>query len=240
MIEPYSIQAKFPHPGIQVHYCRGASLIEAFYQSVNSPYQLLVVGDPLCQPWALIPRVTATLADGGPLEPGTELAGTVEIVPAAAVPDGGSADRFELFLDGVRIDSCGSGGRLSLDTTSLADGYHELRVVAIAATAVETQGRLVVPVSFANHGRTLTLAVAPKRMPLAGNVTISLEGEAINEALVFSTGRVLGRITGGSGTLEVPAVMLGRGRVTIHATGRGGRSAAESVNAVPVTVEVGD
>ena len=240
VIEPYSIQAKFPHPGIQVHYCRGTSLIEAFYQSVNSPYQLLVVGDPLCQPWALIPQVTATLADGGPLEPGTELAGTVEIVPAAAVPDGGSADRFELFLDGVRVDACGSGGRLSLDTTSLADGYHELRVVAIAATAVETQGRLVVPVSFANHGRTLTLAVAPQRMPLAGNVTISLEGEAIDGALVFSTGRVLGRITGGSGTLEVPAVMLGRGRVTIHATGRGGRSAAESVNAVPVTVEVGD
>jgi len=240
VIEPYSIQAKFPHPGIQVHYCRGASLIEAFYQSVNSPYQLLVVGDPLCQPWALIPRVTATLADGGPLESGAELAGTVEIVPTAAVPDGGSADRFELFLDGVRVDSCGSGGRLSLDTTSLADGYHELRVVAIAATAVETQGRLVVPVSFANHGRTLTLAVAPQQMSLAGNVTISLEGEVIDGALVFSTGRVLGRITGSSGTLEVPAVMLGRGRVTIHATGRGGRSAAESVNAVPVTVEVGD
>jgi len=240
VIEPYSIQAKFPHPGIQVHYCRGASLIEAFYQSVNSPYQLLVVGDPLCQPWALIPRVTATLADGGPLESGAELAGTVEIVPAAVVPDGGSADRFELFLDGVRVDSCGSGGRLSLDTTSLADGYHELRVVAIAATAVETQGRLVVPVSFANHGRTLTLAVAPQQMSLAGNVTISLEGEVIDGALVFSTGRVLGRITGSSGTLEVPAVMLGRGRVTIHATGRGGRSAAESVNAVPVTVEVGD
>ncbi|MEX0688657.1 MAG: hypothetical protein WD072_08320 [Pirellulales bacterium] len=240
VIEPYSIQAKFPHPGIQVHYCRGASLIEAFYQSVNSPYQLLVVGDPLCQPWALIPQVTATLADGGPLEPGAALAGTVEIVPTAVVSDGGAADRFELFLDGVRVDSCGSGGRLSLDTTSLADGYHELRVVAIAATTVETQGRLVVPVSFANHGRTLTLAVAPQRMPLAGKVTISLEGEAIDGALVFSTGRVLGRITGGSGTLEVPAVMLGRGRVTIHATGRGGRSAAESVNAVPVTVEVGD
>lgn len=240
VIEPYSIQAKFPHPGIQVHYCRGASLIEAFYQSVNSPYQLLVVGDPLCQPWALIPQVTATFADGGPLEPGAELAGTVEIVPTAAVPEGGSADRFELFLDGVRVDSCGSGGKLSLETTSLADGYHELRVVAIAATAVETQGRLVVPVSFANHSRTLTLAVAPQRMPLEGKVTISLEGEAIDGALVFSTGRVLGRITGGSGTLEVPAVMLGRGRVTIHATGRGGRSAAESVNAVPVTVEVGD
>ena len=63
MIEPYSIQAKFPHPGIHVHYCRGASLAEAFYQSVNAPYQLLVVGDPLCQPWATIPQVAATRGD---------------------------------------------------------------------------------------------------------------------------------------------------------------------------------
>jgi hypothetical protein len=44
VIEPYSIPAKFPHAAIQVHYARGASLAEAFYQSVRCPYQLLVVG----------------------------------------------------------------------------------------------------------------------------------------------------------------------------------------------------
>jgi hypothetical protein len=37
VVEPYSIQAKFPHPSIHVHYCRGASLVEAFYQSVSAP-----------------------------------------------------------------------------------------------------------------------------------------------------------------------------------------------------------
>jgi hypothetical protein len=33
--------------------------------------------------------------------------------------------------------------------------------------------------------------------------------------------------------------MLGRGRVTLHATGRAGRTPAEMVNAPPVTVTVG-
>jgi len=240
VIEPYSIQAKFPHPGIHVHYCRGASLAEAFYQSVHAPYQLLVVGDPLCQPWAVIPEVRVRLADSRPLEPGARLSGTVGIIPAALLPEEGTADRFELFVNGVRADACPPGGRLTLDTAALADGHHELRVVAIAATPLETQGRVVIPVSFVNHDRTLSLAVSPQRLRLDGKATVTIDGTGIDGALVFATGRVLGRISGGSGTIEVPAAMLGRGRVTLHATGRGGRSAAESVHALPVSVEVGD
>ena len=240
VIEPYSIQAKFPHPAIHVHYCRGASLAEAFYQSVSSPYQLLVVGDPLCQPWAEIPKVTALL-DGGPLGPGAVLSGKVALEPAATFASGGGkADRFELFVDGLQVTSCGPGGRLELDTAPLADGHHELRVVAIAATSVETQGRAVIPVVFANHGRTLSLAVVPQRVPLDGRVKVSLEGEQLDGVLVFATGRVLGRLTSATGSIDVPAAMLGAGRVTLHATGRAGRTPAEAVNAAPVTVTVGD
>jgi hypothetical protein len=51
-------------------------------------------------------------------------------------------------------------------------------------------------------------------------------------------GRVLGRTAGGDSTIEVPAELLGRGRVTIYATGRAGTGAANSVNAEPVTIEV--
>ncbi len=239
VIEPYSIQAKFPHPGIHVHYCRGASLAEAFYQSVNAPYQLLVVGDPLCQPWATIPRVAASLADGRPLEAGMSLSGTVEVVPTAELP-GGSCDRFELFVDGVRIASCNAGGRLPIDTTPLADGYHEFRVVAIAANAIETQGRMIVPVTFSNHGRQFSITAAPEWVPIGGQVHVELTGTNVDAALVFATGRVLGRIQTASGSIDIPAVMLGRGRVTLYASARGGRSPADSVNAEPVTIEVGD
>ena len=55
--EPFALQAKFPFPYLHVHYARGCSLAEAFYQSIHGPYQLLVVGDPLCQPWARIGSV---------------------------------------------------------------------------------------------------------------------------------------------------------------------------------------
>jgi hypothetical protein len=241
VIEPYSIQAKFPHAAIQVHYARGASLAEAFYQSVRAPYQLLVVGDPLCQPWAWIPEVEAVnAADSQVLAPGTTLTGTVEIEPRASVPNGGIADRFQLFIDGVRVTECGAGERLVLDTAALADGYHDLRVVAIDATAIETQGRCIVPVTFANHGRSIELTVEPLTTSRKGTVRVSVKGKGIDGAVVFATGRVLGRTTGPESSIEVPAELLGRGTVTVRANGRGGSKPSDGASAVPVTVEVTD
>ena len=55
--EPLAIEEKFPSPFIHVHYARGCTLAEAFYQSVATPYQLLIVGDPLCAPWREQPDV---------------------------------------------------------------------------------------------------------------------------------------------------------------------------------------
>ena len=241
VIEPYSIPAKFPHAAIQVHYARGASLAEAFYQSVRCPYQLLVVGDPLCQPWARIPEVEVVMAaDARVLEPGTVLSGTVELEPRATVPGGGAVDRYELFLDGVRVTECGAGGRLTLDTTALADGHHDLRVVAIETSSIETQGRSAVPVMFANHDRTIELTVEPLQVSRKENVRVNVRGNGISGAVIFATGRVLGRTTGPESSIEVPAELLGRGTVMVRATGRGGTTPAENVNAVPVAIEVTD
>jgi hypothetical protein len=237
---PGSFQPKFPHPALQLHYVRGASLAEAFYQAVRSPYQLLVVGDPLCQPWATIPQVEAVnAADSRPLEPDAVVSGRLEIEPRASLPRGGVADRFELFVDGVRVAQCGLGERLPLDTAPLADGHHDLRVVAIAATDIETQGRRIVPVTFANHGHTLTLSVEPRRVQPGGTVRVSLSGPGIESGVIFSLGRVLGRTAAAEATIEVPADVLGRGPVTIRATGRTGPHPTDVVNAPPVTIEVG-
>lgn len=66
--EPLAIQAKFPDPFIQVYYAQGFSLAEAFYLSVRGPYQLLIVGDPLCRPWgkARVAPVACATVDAGP------------------------------------------------------------------------------------------------------------------------------------------------------------------------------
>jgi uncharacterized protein (TIGR03790 family) len=248
VIEPYALQAKFPHPAIQLHYARGATLAEAFYQAVRSPYQLLVVGDPLCRPWATIPQVDVSLmSDGLAITADAPLSGPIELVPQATLPpskkpDGAAAStaiaRFTLFVDGVQLAECRPGDRLPLDTAQLADGHHELRVVATEASSVQSQGRWVMPVQFVNHGRSLRLWVEPERVSLAGTVRVRLAGEGLDGVAVFSMGRVLGRTAGGDTTIEVPAELLGCGRVTIRATGRAGAGAANSVNAEPVTIEV--
>jgi hypothetical protein len=241
VIEPFSLQAKFPHASIQVHYARGASLAEAFYQSVRSPYQLLVVGDPLCQPWAVIPEVeVVTAADQQVLEPGAVVSGTLELEPRATVGDGSTADRFELFVDGMRVAQIGLGESFALDTTGLADGHHELSVVAIAATSVETQGRRVVPLVVANHGRSLELTAEPRRVRPDGSVRVGVRGTGIDGAVVFATGRVLGRTSGPDAVIDVPAELLGPGPVTIRATARGGPRPSDGVNAAPVAIEVTD
>lgn len=239
VIEPYALQAKFPHAMIQVHYARGASLAEAFYQAVTSPYQLLVVGDPLCQPWARIPTVEVVMAgDSTPIEPLQKLSGTIELEPRATVPDDGLADRFELFVDGLRAASCSLGERLTLDTSTLADGHHELRVVAIDASPVETQGRWVQPVMFANHGRSLTLEAEPRRAKATGSVRLRTDGPGLDGVVLFTMGRVIGRTSGGESSIDIPAETLGRGPVTIRASGRTGAGVKNSVNAVPVTITV--
>jgi hypothetical protein len=69
---------------------------------------------------------------------------------------------------------------------------------------------------------------------------VTVRGKGISGGVVFATGRVLGRTTGPDSTIEVPAELLGCGTVTVRATGRGGPTPADGVNAIPVTVEITD
>ena len=58
---------------------RAARWRKSFYQSVAGPYQLLIVGDPLCRPWANIPAITS-----GEIRKDATLKGIVEIHPSAS------------------------------------------------------------------------------------------------------------------------------------------------------------
>lgn len=156
VVEPYAIAAKFPHPAIHLHYARGCTLAEAFYQSVSGPYQLLIVGDPLCRPWARIPQVRVC-----GLQPGAVLRGSVSFRPEVEA-GGPPADRFLWFIDGLLVAQHAAGETFSLDTERLADGYHELRVVAIERSDIETQGRLIGPVIVSNHAREVQLDLEPE------------------------------------------------------------------------------
>lgn len=129
--EPYATPVKFPTPFLHVYYAAGCSLAEAFYLSVSAPYQQLLVGDPLCRPWAKPPAVTLQgLREGETVAQSRWLSAA-----AAAVAE---PVRYELYVDGVRRHTCDARGRLRLDLAGLAAGEHE-------ATVVCSQGLLAVP-----------------------------------------------------------------------------------------------
>jgi hypothetical protein len=209
--EPYSIAAKFPSPALHVHYARGASLAEAFYLSTQGPYQLLVLGDPLCRPWALIPKVSvAGVSDGSMLQ------GKASLTPTATLFGNRQVDHFEFYVDGHRISESAPGATIEFDTTQVGDGYHELRVVAVDDTPVETQGRWFGAVSVVNGPARVSIS-SPSGPRISGpTLTLKVSSAAAGEAAVFHNGREVARTSGAESTLSIPTELLGRGPVTLE------------------------
>jgi hypothetical protein len=211
VIEPLAILDKFPHPLVHYYYASGCSLAEAFYQSVGWPYQLLIVGDPLCRPWARVPDVSVS-----GVRLGAKVKGVVTLRPTAKGPS--TIAHFELFVDGVRFDKCKPGGTFSIDTTALPDGHHELRVVAVDATPIETQGREIVPVSVDNSGHKLALAASvPKTAKWGQKLFFTATCDGAASIVIAHNHRPLATVEGAKGRISVNPKDLGSGPVTITA-----------------------
>jgi hypothetical protein len=174
---------------------------------------VLIVGDPLCRPWANIPKVTIQ-----GVKPNERTRGTLAITPTATVTGGRGIARFELFVDGLRRDKIAGGEAFSLDTTELADGFHELRVVAIEGGAIESQGRAIVPFWVTNGGKVLSLTSTARRVRANDRMEIKVNGTGAARILVTHQGRELGEVAGSAGRITVSTKDLGSGPAVLHAT----------------------
>ncbi len=234
IVEPFAIAEKFPSPQIHVHYARGCTLAEAYYQSVFSPAQLLIVGDPLCRPWADIPQVRVS-----GVQAGAKVSGTVVLKAQARTPKGAEIDRFELYVDGRRAAVAAVDEPIAWDSTAEPDGYHELRVVAIAAGPIETQGRAIVPVTLDNHSRAIVAAAQP-----AGKVRwdqalkVRAKAPGMQRIFIVSNGIELGRIDGEEGEATINPRQLGLGPVTLSAVGMADKPQPARVFSAPIALVV--
>jgi uncharacterized protein (TIGR03790 family) len=227
--EPGAVQAKFPLPSLHVHYARGCSLAESFYQSIAAPYQLLIVGDPLCQPWAVIPKIGVA-----GLEPKQEVSGTLTVTPSAV--GGAKLAGFQLFVDGRLVaNNLPADNPISLDTNRLVDGYHELRVVGVADNAIATQGRAIVPFRVNNHGRAVELNVVAGDEAVASvSVRVRVRQPDATQIIVTCNSREVGRVEGAEGEMTIYNEILGRGQVALQAQSVGETAAISA----PVWVRV--
>lgn len=233
--EPYAWQNKFPYAMLQVHYARGCSLAEAFYQSVYSPYQLLIVGDPLCQPWANIPQIEVAGASAG-----ETLSETVTLTPSAKLPRSGFVvDRFQLFVDGKLIATTNADNPLELNTKDFPDGWHELRIVGTGNDAIETQGRIILPVQFSNYNQTIQFNVSPQaRVRSGGSIKCTAHAPGMQGVAFYQNKEMVAKFVGADGEATIEADSLGQGPVTLQAIGWGGNAVDSIVVSPPVQLSI--
>jgi hypothetical protein len=228
--EPGAVQAKFPLPSIQLHYARGSSLAEAFYQSVMGPYQLLIIGEPLCQPWARFPTVTVS-----GIKPNQELSGTVSISPSGNAAEGRRLRAVDLFVDGRLTARIPPGQKHDLDTTKLADGFHEFRLVGFDSGPLETQGRIILPATVNNRGAMVEIKVLPQAVvSSSAKIRVSVRQVGATAIAIRQNSRELGRVQGEAGEIELAAATLGRGPLALQAFSEGEAPAISP----PVRMEV--
>jgi hypothetical protein len=231
--EPYSIPQKFPAPMMQVHYARGCTVAESFYQTVQCPYQLLIVGDPLCRPWANVPDITCT-----GLTAGETVQGVVKIKPAAHFSGSLETEHFELICDGLKSSDCPPDGVLELDTAKVADGVHEIRLVAVAKGPIAARGEKIIPFSCANHNRTIEVSCLPERaVSLKKSLVLTVKAPQAIRVEVFRGTRSLGAIPG-SGKIAIGAETLGCGPVQLQVVAFGGADPDSWVFAPPLDINV--
>lgn len=106
-------------------------MIESFYQSVRSPLQLMIIGEPLASPWA----IKASLEIKG-IEDGEVLESSRTIDLHISAPRGTFFARYAYLVNG-RI--AGEGTRFTLSPDGLEPGIHELRAVAYQAGLIRHQ-----------------------------------------------------------------------------------------------------
>ena len=99
--EPCNYTQKFPDPRNYFYQCRGFSLAEAYYQSIQNPHQGLLVGEPLSAPFA-----RPSTANWSSLTNGTVLSGSASLNLTFSAADAGlPLSQVDLFLDGTFVQT---------------------------------------------------------------------------------------------------------------------------------------
>ncbi|MBL8877628.1 MAG: TIGR03790 family protein [Phycisphaerales bacterium] len=212
--EPCNYAGKFPAPRVHVYYYQGMSLGEAAFRSAGFvPFQGLLYGDPLTRPFTHIPDVAVADAPTGPVS------GNLTLTPSATTTHPTAAiASFDLLIDGVVADTAPPGGQFSVDTTLLADGHHDVRVLAYDNTVTKSVGRWISAIDVNNLGRSLmtTTNLSNGDRGTQFQITVTALGStAPVEVRVRQGDRIVAAAPGSAATFGIFGATLGAGTVSL-------------------------
>ncbi len=204
--EPYALAFKFPTAFLYLHYARGCSLGESFYQSVQSPYELLILGDALCQPWAPDAQIGVTgLPEDQALaaEVSLHVQSKLNIAQTAA------------FLNG-RLCAIAQGAEaLRFNTENLVPGHYQMRVVAVVDNAMRSRDGKNFAVRIGKQQEISTCTASEKD----GIISVAFQAAENPKFAAFAlmlNGRIIGRHANKAGTLSVERTRTGNGPISLR------------------------
>lgn len=147
--EPLAIWTKFPHARFFVHYAYGCTILESFFQAIRCPLQILLLGDPLARPWA--PRLAMVLVcvDEG------AVSGKAMFHAQSFPGDPQPPPDYQFLLDGRTLGTV-SKPDIEIPVENIADGYHEMRVVAYSQGGVRHQSAATCGFTLNRNGRSVS------------------------------------------------------------------------------------
>ena len=212
VVEPYAIPNKFPSARFYEHYVSGCSMLESFYQSIACPLQILLLGDPLAQPYAMetVSRLLGAnelsgaftyIAQGGSKLPNTEML-------------------YAFYIDGKEVKSFSVEPSFYLRADTLSDGYHEMRMVTCTHNTIRFYAFSDKAITINRKGRAV--AFSPEIEDLEDHkhaLKVTLEGGDLPKTLRLINGeRVLDEQPyGPAAKLVLDEKVVGEGSVRIQA-----------------------
>jgi hypothetical protein len=235
--EPYSMQAKFPHPQLYVHYARGLSLAEAFYASVTGPYQLLIIGDPLCQPFAAPPKPDLSselrvLAENESLK--FPLKYETEPIAADKRPPGTPIAVSILFGD-TNSQIGAVQPKVEIKLGSLPPGYHEARLISIGDDALGQRSEVALPIWVGDQ--SAVSIEAPERVSFSDRkVTIKARAKVAKTLTIWHESEIVAFVSSDVGEFAISTETLGLGKVRLQARAELENGSVQK--SLPVVLEV--
>jgi uncharacterized protein (TIGR03790 family) len=197
--EPMAVWEKFPHARYYVHAAHGCSILESFYQSVYSPLQLLILGEPFSRPYGKLIGIaldiegnTVKVRTGG-VEPHTRLF-------------------YHFFVDGKRVGALST--KPEITAGNLAPGAHEWQVVAITDGSISHYATM--RAGFTVPGERVRWPQVPEsgEVTFTGQGTLRVETDPAPESFrIWKHGEVVYEAARGGAFVDVnlEARTLGKG-----------------------------